>query len=501
MNLNGLVFVTTAVGLVLSFAAVALLRPVLPAPWRWQWRGLGLHGALWLLVYGLLLALLGRLWFAMAIGLAFLMLLVQVSNAKHHSLREPFVFQDFDYFTDAIRHPRLYIPFLGWWKFGLVAVAVVAALGIGLWLEAPPGGLLGETALILLAACLLLAISRGGEGVTFLPDEDMRRMGFLASLWHYGVAERTPLSLPKFLPELPDIASLPDLLVIQSESFFDPRRLFSGIRSEVLAEFDRTSAQALSHGRLLVPAWGANTVRSEFAFLTGAPEDSLGVHRFNPYRQILKAEVISLAKRLKAAGYRTVCLHPYPASFYARNKVYPYFGFDEFIDIKDFAGAERFGPYVSDAAVAEKLKEIFRRAEGPIFVFAITMENHGPLHLEKPDTKDVESFYTGKAPLQGEDLTVYLRHLSNADRMIGELRTFLQKHPRSARFCWYGDHVPIMSKVYRELGEPDGLSEYFIWSNRSDEAFSETTLPLFALASQLIKTMGDSTDAENCSKF
>jgi hypothetical protein len=83
----------------------------LPAPWRWAWQGVALHGGLWLIMHVLLVVVLGRPWFAMAIGLAFLMLLVQVSNAKFHSLREAFVFQDFEYFTDAIRHPRLYIRF------------------------------------------------------------------------------------------------------------------------------------------------------------------------------------------------------------------------------------------------------------------------------------------------------------------------------------------------------------------------------------------------------
>jgi hypothetical protein len=91
-----------------------------------------------LALHALLIVILGRPWFAMAICLAFMMLLIQVNNAKYHALREAFVFQDFEYFTDAIRHPRLYIPFLGWWKFAMIVVAVLAAVSIGLWLEAAP---------------------------------------------------------------------------------------------------------------------------------------------------------------------------------------------------------------------------------------------------------------------------------------------------------------------------------------------------------------------------
>ncbi len=486
-------FLPSTVAFVLSFAITALLRPALPAPWRWAWQGVTLHAGLWLILHALLVLILGRPWFAMAIGLAFLMLLVQVSNAKFHSLREAFVFQDLEYFTDAIRHPRLYIPFLGWGKFALVVVAVVAALGVGLWLEAAPAGRfalngqLGEAVALLAFGGLLLGVSKGGPIPVFSPDADMRRLGFLACLWRYGWAEQSPFKLSKPLPDRLSSADCPDLLVVQSESFFDPRRLFAGIRPEILAEFDRLNGEALGYGRLSVPAWGANTVRSEFAFLSGATEAMLGVHRFNPYRQILRSEVVTLASVLKAAGYRTICVHPYPASFYNRDKVYPYLGFDEFIDIRSFAGAERFGPYTSDLAVAGRVKSLIAQATQPLFVFVITMENHGPLHLEKPAAADYPSFYTSNPPAGCDDLTVYLRHLKNADRMMGELRTCLEQHPRPARLCWYGDHVPIMAEVYRQLGDPDGQTEYFIWSNRpAEKKAPAAALSLDALAGQLL---------------
>lgn len=496
MNLEFGLFFRLTVGLGLSFAVTALLRPSIPVPWRWAWQGATLHAGLWLILNALLVLVLGRPWFALAIELAFLMLLVQVSNAKFQSLREAFVFQDFEYFTDAIRHPRLYIPFLGWWKFAVVAVAVVAALGIGLWLEATPAGRfslhgqLGEALALLGAGAVLVFVSKGGPAMVFEPAADMRQLGFLGSLWRYGWAEQSPLNLPS---QLPDALSLPverpDLVVVQSESFFDPRPLFSGIRNDVLAEFDCLNAEALSHGRLAVPAWGANTVRSEFAFLAGATEAQLGVHRFNPYRQILKSEVISLASILKKAGYRTICVHPYPASFYRRDKVYPHLGFDEFIDIRSFAGAERSGPYVADLVVAEKIKSLLATASEPLFVFVITMENHGPLHLEKPAAEDYPTFYSTNPPTGCDDLTVYLRHLKNADRMAGTLRKFLAEHVRPTFFCWYGDHVPIMTKVFQQLGDPDGATEYFIWSNRQFEKKPAEMISLHSLGSDLLETM------------
>ena len=221
---------------------------------------------------------------------------------------------------------------------------------------------------------------------------------------------------------------------------------------------------AASFGKLQVPVWGANTVRTEFAFLAGVAAEKLGVHRFNPYRRLARQEVPTLAGFLRNLGYRTVCVHPYPAGFYNRDKVFPLLGFDEFIDIRSLAGAEKTGPYIGDVAVAEKVCALLGDSSGqPIFVFVITMENHGPLHWEKVPAGDVERLYSIPPPDACDDLTIYLRHLRNADRMVGMLRDRLEALPGSGWLCWFGDHVPIMASVYETMGMPDGRTDYMIW--------------------------------------
>jgi len=264
-------------------------------------------------------------------------------------------------------------------------------------------------------------------------------------------------------------SNLPHLVAVQSESFFDARSLYQGIRPDVLAEFDRLRDSAVACGKLTVPAWGANTVRTEFAFLSGICDDKLGVHRFNPYRAIAAGgDVPSLASYLKRLGYRTVCIHPYPASFYRRDRVYPRLGFDEFVDIRSFGDAMRSGPYIGDAAVADRVAAILQEATSPVFIFAITMENHGPLHLERVVPADIDELYSMPPPDGCDDLTIYLRHLRNADRMIAKLRHALEQSRRPAGLCWYGDHVPIMPAVYERFGKPNGEVEYVYWSNRNE---------------------------------
>ncbi len=465
-------------GLALSFAVERLLQPAPPTLARAP-AALAIHAGLWLILFVFELIQFRRPYFASAIVLSFVLFLVLVGNAKFHSLREAFVFQDFEYFIDALRHPRLYLPFLGIWRALAAIVAFAVAMVAGLTLEPsltagmPVAAFFGGAAALTgIAAALLVLGSRGNMPLSYRPDEDARRLGLAASLWRYAAEERrrpldvaaqSAFSEPLARPP----ADLPDLVVVQSESFADIRRLFAGIRPEVLREFDALRDVSLLHGSLRVPAWGANTVRSEFAFLSGIAEEAMGVHRFNPYRVLARSGVPTLAGHLRGLGYRTVCVHPYPAGFYARDRVFPLLGFDEFVDIAAFADAERAGPYVGDAALADRVCAMLAgRADAgrqPLFLYVITMENHGPLHLERVAPGDVERLYAQPPPPDCEDLTIYLRHLANADRMIGTLRRCLDGNPRGGWLCFFGDHVPIMPRVYAALGVPDGSTDYAIW--------------------------------------
>lgn len=470
------VLASALAGLMLSLAIERLMtpRPPMARPWA-AW---ALHGGSWLSAHAALTLLLGRPWFAEAAVSAFLLMLVLVNNAKFKALREPFVFQDYEYFIDAIRYPRLYIPFLGWGKFVAASAGFVLAIAVGLWMEDAPlqrfawSGQLGGIAVVFAGGTLLLLVGSWKTlPVSFEPVRDLRALGLLASLLRYAQEEDTPLAVASpfdFLSAERPEGDLPHLVAVQSESFFDPRPLFAGIRPEVLAEFDRIRADAVALGKLKVPAWGANTVRTEFTFLTGIGEDKLGVHRFNPYRAIAAgSDVPSLASYLKRLGYRTVCIHPYPASFYQRDRVYPRLGFDKFLDVRAFDNTMRFGPYIGDAAVADKVATLLSQASGPVFVFAITMENHGPLHLERVVPADAEVLYSLPPPEGCDDLTIYLRHLRNADQMIGKLRQTLERCERPASLCWFGDHVPIMPSVYETFGAPYGDVEYVIWNNQN----------------------------------
>ena len=99
-------------------------RPALRRPLR-SWL---LHAGAWLFSVALLYGITGRPYFSAVNVLALWLLIVLVSNSKYHSLREPFVCADFEYFSDAIRFPRLYLPFFGIGKTIVLALVFIAYL-------------------------------------------------------------------------------------------------------------------------------------------------------------------------------------------------------------------------------------------------------------------------------------------------------------------------------------------------------------------------------------
>ncbi len=487
--------IALAGGAMLALALERVVRPGAPGLRRSAASALIGAGSHWLFAAVVLLVF-QRALFAAAAALAGQLLVTLVSNAKYRALREPFVFTDFALFSQAFRHPRLYLPFLGVGRAVLAAGAFAGSIYLGLTIEPRLPGSKGiAVAVFVFAVAVLIGGIRYAGRMSFEPSTDIGRVGLVSSLWLYWLAERraatvqleTPWSAVRCGGDPLSKEDLPDLVAVESESFFDVRRLYPGVAADVLQHFDEVGRMAARRGRLQVAAWGANTMRTEFAFLTGIGPEALGVHRFNPYRLAARRPIPSLPAYLRSLGYRTVCIHPHPASFFERHRVFPNLGFDEFIDLSAFGGAPRAGPYVADEAVTGKIAQVLDQARGPVFIFAITMENHGPLHLERASAADADRLYAQPPPPGFDDLTVYLRHLANADRMLGELAAMLCARSREGVLCWFGDHVPSMPDVYDALGFADGRTDYLIVSRGASGR--DEDLPVERLGARLAEAI------------
>jgi len=507
--------------IILSFVPERLLQPLQPLqPLQLLQPRAAKTSAFTLLLQSLLVSLLfltltlivQRPIFSGIAIIVFLFILVIVSNAKYTALREPMVFSDIAMFSQAFKHPRLYFPFLGLTPVILGPLIIIGLIYTVLTLE-PALSFTWQriSATVITIAILWFLIKQLAltPKLTLSPEKDNAQFGLFNTLWCYAFQANTKehkqavsqiLNTSPFAKDNSDSSQNPsNITVIQSESFFDARRLHPNIKQSILENFDQCKQQSRSHGKLKIPAWGANTMRSEFSFLTGLSSSSIGFYQFYPYQYLSKTPLFTIASQLQKQGYYCVCIHPHPASFFGRDQIFPKMGFDEFIDIDSFDQSKTFGPYISDQAVTDKIIEITQqKTDKPLFIFAITMENHGPLHLEKVKKEELATYYTDENnaetsnnTLKGlDDLTVYLRHLKNADNMIQQLTTFYtshgSKHQKGTTFCFYGDHVPSMPLVYSKTGYQDDSSDYLIWCSDSQHHNEAIDLNIESLAINLL---------------
>ena len=444
-------------------------------------------------IYLIALLLTHRPFLSLQITLSVLAVFLVVNHAKYQALKEPLVFSDVYLYIQVVRHPRLFLPFL---NIPVTLTAIVIGLillyfAISLEAAISTSGIFYPTLIALLLTCIAISRKLALQAqLTCDLVKDIKKYGFFNNLLNYAfqaeniqykqalaetIIKHSPFAIETQGTQ-PSPAKKPNIITIQSESFFDARRLYPGINTKILQNYDQLKTESLAKGTLTVPAWGANTLRPEFAFLSGIDNRELRHYRFNPYQYLQNTPTPTIASHLQSQGYRCIAIHPNSSTFFGRNKVFPLFGFDEFIDSDDFDPAATSGPYISDLAVEQKIEEIIDRYAGkqPLFIFVITMENHGPLHLETVAEQDTQQYYQSSPPKQHSNLTVYLRHLSNADQMLKKLSDYLKSQQQETLLCFYGDHVPSIPAVYDELEFSDGRTDYLIWHSHLQGQTSQT---------------------------
>ena len=470
-----------------------------------------LDAAPWLLGAALLMTATGR---PLLTGFVLITLSAGFALADYtmrQTLREPVVFCSVSEFPQVFTHPHLYLPFAGpGLVLGGAAAGLLAAIGLLVFEPAlsTPRPFAATAALALITAlCLLLAREPllGWTAELFRrmrptgdPDADAAALGPFGMLFIHGVvarAERTVRQRVLAAPNvLGDRCKGPDrpVVIVQCESFFDARRVSPLVAADLLPAFDACRSSGAQFGRLQVPGWGANTMRTEFAVLTGIPETELGYDRFNPYFALARVPLASQVWRLRRAGYRTICLHPFDRRFFRRDLAMPALGFESFLG-REALGGSKVPPYCSDPDLAAQVLRVLD-AEGPrTFVFVITMDNHGPWHDSGPLDPDMPATLHPEDLPQREQLLRYLDGVRRSDRMLQILMEGLEERRRDATLAFYGDHLPSFPHAFQYFGFEEPHSDYVIWPGGAGAPF-QIDLPAHRLGRVVVDSVLGTVD-------
>lgn len=306
-----------------------------------------------------------------------------------------------------------------------------------------------------------------------------------------------------------DLKDLPNIIVIMNEAFSDVSVLGDFTVNEDYMPFVHQLQKGTENtvtGNLAVSVCGGNTANSEFEFLTGHTMDDFPVGSI-PYQQYINEKLSSLPSLLQEIGYETYGIHPYNASGWKRDEVYPLLGLENTIFLRDFSSRYYIRKYVSDKTAYEKIIEIYEKKEAgqPVFIFEVTMQNHGGYTEAYENFKEeiyVEEF-------ESPALNQYLSLLKLSDEELERLITYFSYEEEKTIVLFFGDHQPndsVVRPIYRWNGknmsnltvEEEKLRyvvPYVMWANFDIAEETQADADIRFLGAHLLKEAGVSLDA------
>lgn len=262
---------------------------------------------------------------------------------------------------------------------------------------------------------------------------------------------------------------MPNIIFIQLESFFDPKRI-NGI------QFDEDPIPNFTHlykhyssGLLTVPSISAGTANTEFEVLTGMNIADFGSGEY-PYRTILQSSTSeSMAYNLKTQGYACHAIHNNTATFYGRNVVFSNLGFDDFDAIETMPNIERNAlNWAKDKVLYHEITSALNSTPEQDYVFAVSVQGHGKYPDE--DILDASISLTKLSDAYADStiygLRYYTTQLNEMDEFIGSLVSALSERDEKTVLVLYGDHLPGFDFEAEDLNNGTLLqTEYIIWTN------------------------------------
>jgi hypothetical protein len=290
-----------------------------------------------------------------------------------------------------------------------------------------------------------------------LPTPNRKAVAELRKAW---LSELQPTALTQSPADSPTKAQ-PDVVIILSESFFEPRYLNGANLCTLLPRWCGLLAEGI-RGEMTVPTFGGNTTRTEYELLTGVPYAQLpnGIY---PYTSVVLQPTASIVWWAKYLGYDTTAIHPHDPQFWQRHRALPLLGFDQFIDEEEFGGHQRSGFWISDDDLTDKVLEVLNKnSDTPQWVLGISMENHGPWQAQRPNMDETRRLalptIAGLDDQAAHAYRNYLYHQRNAVAALERLWRAIEQRDRPAVVLFFGDHLPGLHKTFEQAGFSNGFT-------------------------------------------
>lgn len=258
----------------------------------------------------------------------------------------------------------------------------------------------------------------------------------------------------------------PDIVLLLQESTVDPR-LYKVPDPKLLPHFSmfEQDSKVKAHTLMRVQTFGGGTWLSEFAALTGMRSDDFGAMKNSVFYSAVDHVNDSLFKQMQDNGYYTVVLTPFNKSAYNAGHAYTMMGVDKIIQPQELGYPGDLADnlwHIPTADILGYVKKLLAdHTDKPVFVYALTMYEHGPYDAGHADDYQLTS------AMKNEDaagkFSHYVEKIKKSETALADFFQFVDQRQRPTMFMYFGDHQPAIdwaNGYTTEQDDPAHLSQF-----------------------------------------
>ena len=280
--------------------------------------------------------------------------------------------------------------------------------------------------------------------------------------------------------EKPD-AEKPDIVVCLQESTLNPHQF--DFDAETIPAFSMFNKQedTVFVSPLRVHTVGGATWKSEFAFLAGVPSTDFGALASGVFYSVVPHLRTGFIKNLREQGYFCVALSPFTKGNYNAKPAYDHFGFDLMLQPQDLgypASISKNLWHISSEEMMYYTKLILQKqhpslenVQQPMFVYVLTMKEHGPYNTNMPNHFNLASKRLGGKAISC--LNDYIDRIDSLNEAIEGLNDYLKSRETPYVFGYFGDHqVAFDNQLPPKKGNfanPDYVTQFVVRTNRKTD--------------------------------
>ena len=276
-------------------------------------------------------------------------------------------------------------------------------------------------------------------------------------------------------------AEKPDIVVCLQESTLNPHQFdFDAETIPPFSMFNKQEDTAFV-SPLRVHTVGGATWKSEFAFLSGVPSTDFGALASGVFYSVVPHLQTGFIKNLREQGYFCVVLSPFTKGNYNAKPAYDHFGFDLMLQPQDLgypASISKNLWHISSEEMMYYTKLILQKqhpslenVQQPMFVYVLTMKEHGPYNTNMANHFNLASKRLGGKAISC--LNDYIDRIDSLNEAIEGLNDYLKSRETPYVFGYFGDHQVVFDNQLPpkkgNFANPDYVTQFVVRTNRKTD--------------------------------